>query len=143
MRTFFFLILLLHIQATSFGQKQGIQGQVFWVSGNQMPGPDKAVSAQQGTAREIYVYNAVTLPSTQRQDGFFQTIDAVLITQVMTEPDGTFKIKLPPGRYSLFTREEKGLFANLFDQNGCVNCVTVEPKKYSWVTITVDFEAVY
>ena len=144
MRTFFFLIVLLPVWASSFGQKQGIQGQVFWLSGNQMPGPEKAPdSPQQGITREIYIYNAVALPSAQRQDVFFQNVDAVLVTKIMTNADGSFKVKLPPGKYSLFTKEEKGLFANLFDTNGCVNCVTVRPRKYSWITITVDYEAVY
>jgi hypothetical protein len=143
MRTLFFLMVLFQFHASSFGQKQGIQGQVFWLSGNQMPGPEKAVTPQQGIVREIHVYNAVTLANTQRQDGFFQNIDAVLVTKVSTNPDGSFRIKLPPGKYSLFTKEEKGLFANLYDGNGCINCISVKPRKYSWITITVYYEAAY
>jgi len=96
-----------------------------------------------GIEREIHVYNAVLLRQTQYAGGFFKNIDAVYVGTMKSTPDGFFTIKLPPGRYSLFTKEENGLFANLFDHDGCVNCVLVKPRKFSWSTITIDYEAAY
>ena len=125
------------------GPKEGIQGQVFWLSGNQMPGPGKSIPPQNGVAREIVVYKAVTLNDAEQSDQFFNNVKADLVTKAMSKPDGTFKIKLPPGKYSVFTQEQKGLFANIIDQDGCVSCVEVRPKKYTWMTITVDYEAAY
>ena len=125
------------------GPKEGIQGQVFWLSGNQMPGPGKSIPPQQGVTREIVVYKAAILQETEQTDQFFNNVKTELVAKAMSKPDGTFKIKLPPGKYSVFTQETKGLFANVIDKNGCVSCVEVRPKKYSWVAITVDYEAAY
>jgi hypothetical protein len=133
---------LMAIAATA--QKQGIKGQVFWVSGNQMPSPDKNKSVpRQGIVREIHIYNAVTLNQTRREGSFYKNIDAIRVAKIQSNPDGTFKIKLPPGRYSVFTLEDRGLFANLTDGNGCINCIEVSRKKYTWMTITIDYEAAY
>ena len=125
------------------GPKEGIEGQVFWLSGNQMPGPGKSISPQYGVIREILVYKAATLKEVDQSDQFFNNVRTELVAKAMSKVDGSFKIKLPPGRYSVFTQEPKGLFANIIDQDGCVNCVEVRPKKYSWMTITVDYEAAY
>jgi hypothetical protein len=125
------------------GPKEGIQGQVFWLSGNQMPGPGKSIPPQQGVAREIVVYKPVMLQDTEQSDQFFNNIKAELVTKALSKTDGSFKIKLPPGKYSVFTREPKGFFANIIDQDGCLSCVEVRPKKYTWMTITVDYEAAY
>ena len=125
------------------GPREGIQGQVFWVSGNQMPGPGKAIPANQGVAREIVVYQAAMSQDVEQEGSFYTNVKTQLVTKAWSKEDGTFKIKLPPGRYSIFTQEQKGLFANIIDQNGCVGCVEVRPKKYSWVAITVDYEAAY
>ena len=144
MRPMVVIIVCVLTYTTALAQKQGIKGQVFWVNGNQMPGPDKNKPVpQQGIAREIYIYNAVTLNHVQREGAFFNHVDAILIAKIQSQPDGTFKIKLPPGRYSILTKENQGLFANLFDGQGCINCVDVVRKRYSWITITLDYEAAY
>ena len=125
------------------GPKEGIQGQVFWLSGNQMPGPGKSILPQQGISREIVVYKATTLQDAEQNGQFFSNVRTELVTTVQSKADGSFKIKIPPGKYSVFTQEQNGLFANLIDQDGCVSCVVVHPKKYSWMTITVDYDAAY
>jgi hypothetical protein len=128
----------------ALSQKQGIQGQVFWVSGNQMPSPDKKpLTPQQGAIREVHIYQAVTLDSVTRNGIFFKEIHGTLVAKIITDESGEFKVKLPEGKYSVFTLEKDGLFANLMDVNGCINCVNVSAKKFAWVTITIDYEAAY
>ena len=136
-------LLLFTFQLTCEAQKQGIKGQVFWLSGNQMPGPDKIRSPQQGIVREIVIYHGVKLQDTKQTDGFFTEIQSKPIATVITKADGSFKIKLLPGNYSVFVKESKGLFANLFDGQGNINPITVKAKKYTWITLTVDYEAAY
>lgn len=139
------LLLLAFFGIVQFtkGPKEGIQGQVFWLSGNQMPGPGKSILPQHGVTREIIVYKAAMLKDVEQNGQFFSTVNTELVTKAVSKADGSFKIKLPPGKYSVFTQESKGLFANIIDQDGCVSCVEVRPKKYSWMTITVDYEAAY
>lgn len=143
MKKLFAVLAFLGVFHFAFSQKEGIKGQVFWISGNQQPGPGSQVSPAQGTIREIFIYKAATLKDVNQKDQYFFEINTELISKVMSEEDGSFKVKLPPGEYSVFTKEQKGLFANVIDHNGCVSCVSVRPKRYSWVTISVDYEATY
>jgi hypothetical protein len=52
-------------------------------------------------------------------------------------------VKLPPGEYSLFIEEEKGLFANSFDGQSCIQCITVKKGEFNSITILVNYEAAY
>ncbi len=109
-----------------------------------MPSPDrKPVTPQQGAVREVHIYQAVNLDNVTREGIFFKEIKGTLVAKVLTDSFGQFKVKLPEGKYSVFTLEKDGLFANLMDVDGCINCVQVTAKKYAWVTITVDYEAAY
>jgi hypothetical protein len=137
------ILIFIGLIVEAEAQKQGIKGQVFWLSGNQMPSPDKQRSPHLGIQREIYIYKPTTLQDVEQQDGFFSEIKTELIAKIVTRDDGRFKVKLPPGEYSVFTKEPKGLFANLYDKNSRINIVEVKPKKYTWMVIAVDYEAAY
>lgn len=126
-----------------FCQRQGIKGQVFWLSGNQMPGPGRNTAPNLGISREILVFELTTTSDAIQQGTFFNDIKTRKVATVVSSNDGRFKVKLPPGRYSVFVKEPEGLFANLFNTSGEINPVTVEPKKFTWMSITVDYEAVY
>ncbi|MBL7858783.1 MAG: hypothetical protein JNM57_13930 [Cyclobacteriaceae bacterium] len=138
-------ILLVFGYFLAVGQslKQGIQGQVFWLSGNQMPGPEKTVAPHQGVVREIYFYKIATANEVVQENNFLTEIKTELVAKTISQPDGSFKIKLPPGEYTVVTKEKNGLYANLFDKDNRINPVSVKPKRYSWVTITLDYEAAY
>lgn len=142
MRLLFFLFIIF-FSITAHAQRQGIKGQLYWVYGNQMPGPEKNHIPRQGIAREIYVYELTSLPYVEMQDGFYKKVHNRFVKSVFSKPDGSFKVKLPPGRYSVFVKENKGLFANIFDSENNISPVTVERRKYSWITITIDYQAVY
>ena len=136
-------LLIISCVMVAHAQKQGIQGEVFWLSGNQMPGPGHVSSPQQGIVREVYIYKITRMQDVEQTNNFFTNIKTELVTQTFSKTDGSFKVKLLPGEYSVFVKEPNGLFANLFDGEGRINPVVVKPKKYSWITITVDYEAVY
>ena len=135
------LFLLLSLAAT--GQKQGLQGQVFWVSGNQMPGPDAVLSPNQGAVRDVLIYEMTNVTDATQIGPFFRDIKTRLVATTTSKSDGTFKIKLPPGTYSVFTREKSGFYANLFDGKGYINPVTIKNGQYAWKTITIDYDAAY
>ena len=65
--------LLLAI-ATSLAQNQGINGRVEWVSGHQMPSPDRHASKAKGIKREIWIYQPTTIADASYTDGFFSPI---------------------------------------------------------------------
>lgn len=140
-----FLILAVFIADPAMGlcQRQGIRGQVFWLSGNQMPGPGRSVDPGLGIKREIHIYEVATAEDVDQHEVFFTNIRTRHVATVTSDSKGKFKVKLPPGRYSLFVKEPQGLFANLFNTSGEIHPVVVEPRKFTWVSITVDYEAAY
>ncbi len=138
-----FSLLLFLLSFSAFSQKQGLQGQVFWVSGNQMPGPEAVLSPNQGAVREILIYEITGFKDATQVGPFFRDIKTKLVASTQSKPDGTFKIKLPVGSYSVFTREKNGLYANLFDNQGNINPVFIKAGQYSWKTITIDYDAAY
>lgn len=140
--TFFFILLVCSCSSSLL--LQGVKGQVFWISGNQMPGPGHTKSSHYGVQREILIYELTTTIEAQlTPDGFFGDIQTRLIMSVTTKADGSFNVKLPVGKYSVFVKEEKGLYANLFDEKNAINPVEVSEKQYTWLPITIDYEAAY
>jgi len=137
------ILVLLVIPYFSQAQRQGIKGQLYWVHGNQMPGPEKRHIPRQGVAREIFIYEVTSAPFAEMENGFYKKIHSRFIKSTFSKPDGSFKVKLPPGDYSVFVKENKGLYANVFDSENHISPVTVKPRKFSWITITIDYEASY
>ena len=140
---YLFLSLLLLSSFAALSQKQGVHGQVFWVSGNQMPGPEAILSPNQGAVREILVYELTNFKDVTQVGPFFRDIKTKMVAAILSKPDGTFRLKLPPGAYSVFTKEKNGLYANLFDEKSNINPVLVKSGHYAWKTITIDYEAAY
>lgn len=145
MRRFSFFFLIATFTACASTQpREGIKGQVFWISGNQMPGPEVNKSAHYGVQREVFVYEATTLKDvTVLDNGLYADVKTNLVTTITTKADGSFRLKLEPGKYSLFVKEPGGLFANRFDQHSTINPVTVKEKEYTWLPISIDYQAAY
>lgn len=125
--------------------EQGIAGKVLWESGNQMPSPDAPrSSSKRGVQRTVYVYELTNGAQANTTDGTFYTnIKTNLVTQVATDADGNFAVRLEPGRYSLFTKEEKGLYANLFDGENNIFPVEVKEGQVTNVEFLVNYNASY
>ncbi len=136
-----FLLFLLN-GLSSDAPKQGICGKITWIEGNQMPGPGPRPKPQ-GIIREILIYEVATREQATQQRGFYETVNTKLVGKTVSKADGAYKISLPPGRYSVFIKEEKGLFANIFDQDGAINPVTVETGKFSTLNISINYKAAY
>ena len=137
------LFLLVLSSFAALSQKQGLRGQVFWVSGNQMPGPEALLSPNQGATREILIYELTSFKDVTQVGPFFRDVKTRMVAIIQSKPDGTFKIKLPAGTYSVFTKEKNGLYANLFDEKNNINPVRVKDGQYAWRTITIDYDAAY
>ena len=125
---------------------QGIAGVVLWKAGNFMPDPDakKPVSEGFPVQREVYVYALTPENQTEKDaEGFYQKIKTRLVKKVKTDAQGRFWVRLPVGYYSLFVKEEKGLFANSFDDAMNISALQVQRGKWSKTKLLVDYQAVY
>ncbi len=64
-----------------------------------------------------------------------------LVKRVFAKWNGSFKVKLPPGQYSIFVFYKNHYFGNLQDKKGNLSPAFVEHNKKSWVTITIDYSS--
>ena len=126
--------------------KQGISGQVIWLEGNLMPTidqPDNTTRGGKPVVREIHVYKLINVKETESLDGFFTKIKGSLVKKSFSDESGHFSIQLPVGEYSIFIKEEQGLYANLFDGSNNINPVVVNRDKVTEIKVKVDYKAVY
>jgi hypothetical protein len=52
-------------------------------------------------------------------------------------------VELPPGKYSVFTVEEEGLYANEYDSDGNMFPVEVLDGEFTEVTIKINYKAAF
>lgn len=132
---------LLFIPATAQKYKQGITGKVFLEHAGELPSPDHPATPQSGVKRVVVIYEITTTDQAKQTGTFFSDISTRRVAEVPTRADGSFKVKLPPGDYSIFIQEGDALYANLFDNRNRINPVTVKPKQYAWLPITIEAQA--
>jgi hypothetical protein len=146
----FFLGIFL-LTTLSFAQKkkvtQGINGKVIWKAGNFMPQVGVKPSTPKGlpVVREVYIYQLTNEKQTEpaEEAGFYRKINSKLVKKVKSDKKGMYSVTLPMGYYSLFTKEEKGFYANLFDDAMNINPVQVHKGKWAKFEFVIDYQAVY
>lgn len=141
-----FLVLTMSCQLsqTSAKIKQGIEGKVIWREGDFMPRiGERRENIVKPVSREIYIYEPTTLNELRGQAPFFMQPRTRRVAVVHSDENGKFQIALPEGVYSIFVREEKGLFANIFDKDGVICPVTVKSQTVTAVEIVIDYKASY
>ena len=126
---------------------QGITGTITWIEGNLMPriseSGDDAPKKSEGIQRNLEVYPLVKISDMKMEEGLFVSLAVKPIAQVETDADGKYSLQLAPGKYSVFTVEEGGLFANIFDGEGNAMPVTVKEGEWTLVDIQINYKAVY
>jgi hypothetical protein len=138
-----FMFIFLFFLAGCSAQHQGIKGKVVWVEGNQMPAPDTKRPQPAGIQRDIYIYQLTPVSKAKQSGTFYSEVQTPLVQVVKSRQDGSFAVTLPPGDYSIFTKENEGLFTNILDGSGNLNPVKVKPGEFSTMTIKIDYSAAY
>lgn len=147
------LLSVLLLSATSRScennVEQGLAGQVRWLEGNLMPTigeetkPEDPSRKGQPVQREIHIYALTNMDEATSNGTFFSNIKTELIKTVETNKEGVFVTELPVGRYSVFVKEEQGLFANSFNGEGHINPVEVKEGALTKILIQVNYKAAY
>lgn len=132
-------------QLTSGQLEQGIAGEVWWLEGDFMPRIGEKPSGQRKPVRrEVVFYEVVSLGELDQESGpVFPAIPGKEVASVNSGDDGKFKVMLPEGTYSVFTKEPEGFFANSFDGEGQVNAVTVRKGEVTQMAIEINYQATY
>jgi hypothetical protein len=128
-------------------QQQGIEGVARRVTGNRMPSPKYHPGPSAGTHATICVFaltsqNQVTNAGVA---GLYSAVHTNLVRQTDTDDSGRFRIPLPPGTYSVFTKKGHLFYATRRDEKNNIAPVEVLPGKITRVDCSVesDHTAVY
>ncbi len=126
-------------------KKQGIEGYLYKVSGNQMPSPDIRPSLPKGVKGDLYIYELTNVNQAVKKTGssFYSSVSTRLIKKVQTNNKGYFKVILAPGKYSIFIKKDTVLYANRFDSQNNIAPVEVKRRKMTKVEVRMDYNAVY
>lgn len=139
------LIILFSSYTGIFCKKEGIKGKIYRVMGNQMPAPGEPSTQPQPFQTTLYIYELTNTSQVKHaaEASFYTAIDTKLVKEVKANRKGSFKVKLPPGQYSLFIKKDNLFYANLFDDKNNIAPVAVEKGKYTTIEVKADYGAVY
>jgi len=128
-------------------QQQGIEGVARRITGNRMPSPKYHPGPPAGTHTTICIFaltnqNQVTNAGPA---GLYSAVHTNLVRQEDTDDSGHFRILLPPGTYSVFTKKGQLFYATRRDEKNNIAPVEVLPGKITRVDCSVESEhtAVY
>lgn len=128
---------------------QGVVGKVTWLEGNQMPmiaeegKKNKRSTIGDPVKRTVRVYPLIKISDVTLDNGLFQSVAATPITEIETDENGRYSVNLSPGRYSILTVEEGGLFASIFDGEGNIQPVTVKENEWTLLDVVVNYKAAF
>ena len=125
--------------------KQGIEGTVYLVTGNQMPGPGVKRPAPKGMKTTVYIYTLTNINQVVKPDEspFYSSVKTKLVKRVVSDSKGRFSVQLPPGTYSVFTKKDALFYANGSDEKNNIFPVKVLPGKMTRIDVQVNYNAVY
>ncbi|WP_268034440.1 carboxypeptidase regulatory-like domain-containing protein [Algoriphagus sp. PAP.12] len=148
--TFFILFTLILMYCKPMKPEgEGVTGTVTWLEGNQMPGIIDEDSETEknpkgvGVKRTLLIYPLTNVADTKNENGLFTSVSGTPVTTIETEEDGSYQLQLAPGRYSVFTQEENGLFANIFDGDGYIQPITIKENEWNLLDIIINYKAVF
>jgi hypothetical protein len=128
-------------------QEQGIEGTARRSSGNHMPSPHYHPGLPAGVHTTICIFALTNISQVTKTGGagLFLAVQTPLIRQTDTDDSGRFRIPLPPGTYSVFTKKGRLFYATRRDEKNNIAPVEVEPGKMTRVDCSVesDHAAVY
>ncbi|HNP94075.1 MAG TPA: hypothetical protein PKJ63_00555 [Cyclobacteriaceae bacterium] len=141
MKYHLFLILFLTICIPTFSQKTGVAGQLYWNQPVSNSDHLDRTIPYSGIPLEIFIHELTTMAEVDLDDDKISKIYTPLVKRVFAKWNGSFKVKLPPGQYSIFVFYKNHYFGNLQDKKGNLSPAFVEHNKKSWVTITIDYSS--
>jgi len=127
-------------QALQPGPSQGIEGSVYLIGGNRMPAPNYKPGPPAGVRSTVYVFNLTNISQVNRvgQSPYYSAVHTALIARVDTDDKGYFKLQLPVGLYSIFTKKGDLFYAGRMDEKNNIAPVEVLPHKMTNVKCSVE-----
>jgi hypothetical protein len=124
---------------------QGITGYITEATGNQMPMKDAPLPVGKGILTTVFIYEPTNINQVSRTgtSPVYTAISTKLVASAETDSTGAFTVDLPTGSYSLFIKQGKQFYANLFDVKNNIALFTVEEGKLTRADLKVSSKASY
>jgi hypothetical protein len=123
---------------------QGVWGEVqFWEGDFQPICPDGEITR---VKREIYIHELTPRSKAVMADEpapFYSKIETPLVAKTTSRKSGFFQVELPPGRYSIFVREDSLFYANRTDGEGNIYPFTVKEDSLSKIKFDITYKATF
>jgi hypothetical protein len=122
-----------------------VLGKVQLVMGNQMPSPDLANEEPGGFSTTVYFFEPtlVNMGLPSGEQGLFMMTDKKLVAKVLAEKDGSFKLKLKPGKYSVLLGKDGQYYSNISDLEGLINPIEINKNSKKPLVLKADWGAIY
>jgi len=138
--------LLLACQQPSMKSQQitqGVKGEIRWFEGNMMPAIGESQNTGKPVKRKIYFCKPVKIDklNLNEETGLYSGIDEFILTSTESDMQGNYEVELAPGKYSVFTKEESGFYANQVNGEGYINMVEVEKGEITTLDIKITYKA--
>lgn len=140
-----FMACSSHKIAKSPAIEQGITGRVVEETGNRMPMVGAQLPEPKGVKVKVLIYEPTNISQVTRTGTapLYTAIHTKLIDSVQTDSTGHFTIALAPGSYSLFIKQGREYYGNLFDTQNNIALFTVAEGQLTRVKLTINTGAVY
>lgn len=122
-----------------------VSGVVWRVTGNQMPSPDMPTPSYGGYATQVYFYSPTNQRDVRRagRQGFYAYIPSSLVAKASTDAAGRFRVRLTPGRYSVFIGKDSLFYANILDGEGFLHPLVIARDGKRHIELKADWDARY
>lgn len=122
-----------------------VAGKVQRIMGNQMPSPDLAKEEPGGFSTTVYFFEPtlVNMGLPTGEQGVFMMTDKKLVAKVLAEKDGSFKLKLKPGKYSVLLGKDGQYYSNISDLEGLINPIEINKSSKKPLVLKADWGAIY
>lgn len=141
MKNVIFILFVLTAGYETSAQRLGtLKGQLYWVPPDSNYSPEKQNIPYNAKPLEIFVHQITSEAEVDFEDGLIHKIYTPIVARFFCKWNGSFKTRLPLGRYSVFVRNKNNFFGNLKDAEGNLSPATIDStKRTTWVTITIEY----
>jgi hypothetical protein len=138
-------VLLSAVLFSCSSAKVLVAGKVQRIMGNQMPSPDLANEEPGGFGTTVYFFEPtlVNMGLPTGEQGVFMMTDKKLVAKVLAEKDGSFKLKLKPGKYSVLLGKDGKYYSNISDLEGLINPIEINKSSKKPLVLKADWGAIY
>lgn len=138
------ILLYTYLLLMSFSPKQGIEGFLRELKGNQMGKQKTALNAGHVLVSKIYIYKNLSNLDLEGLEGqWCKSVQQRPYKIIQTDNKGYYKIRLAPGKYFLLVQLEDGFFVPYFDQRNQPASINISSGKFERFNILVNSKAIY